>query len=356
MQQLIMNNKIIRGVIDFTEDFSAKDVLYNREIAAGFFLNKMRNISVITRYHTEIFFQLAFKTPDELFLFKKPSDYLTKARFANRTFCPKEEEQLKKLIEEEKLEELAEKTWTIAQDTNLKDNTDKIKLFCILTAAYALAHHSPDEVGFDISPEQAERGYLGEPEPDKNGANELEFTSGNFVISRPVREQPYDIYLKRREAEKLLYSGEKITHIKLIADEHVDGRSNINLTLNIYGEDSDEPIQTEILARGEYRFINIVGEYPVLVHGVPKCGQTDNVLCYAEQYSGSYLTVELNGNCGKINHSHYSNRSEGLGGCGAVEIAFNNGHYIYLADDGIIHEKGKIPDATKRYASIDDYK
>ena len=72
MQQLVMNNKIIRGVIDFNENFSAKDVIFNRKIAAGFFINKFYYISPSTRYHVEMFLQLQFFTPPILAFFSKP--------------------------------------------------------------------------------------------------------------------------------------------------------------------------------------------------------------------------------------------------------------------------------------------
>lgn len=357
MQQLIMNKKIIRGVIDFTENFSAKDVLYSKEIAAGFFFNKLRNISLITQYHSEIFRIVCLEeTPYILSRFKKPSDYMTKTKFAHSIkWDSDDKKQLEELMSEEKFKKLAERTWKIAQGTNLEDATEKAKLFCLLTAAYALARRSPDEEGFKIDSDQAERAYLGEPEPDKNDVKELELTGGSTVVRIPAREQPYEIHLKRSEAAKRLKEGSRITHIKLVADEHIIGYDDVCLTLEIFDENSSEPKQTVTLAGGEYIFINIVDEYPVLVHSVPKSVQTGNVLCYSEQHSESCLIIELTESGGIINHTKYCNRSEGLGGRKAVELTYDNGRCIYLSDDGKIHGKGIISDESKRYAAIEDY-
>ncbi|MBR6619566.1 MAG: hypothetical protein IKK85_04425 [Clostridia bacterium] len=357
MQQLVMNKKIIRGAIDFAENFSAKDVLFNRNIAAGFFVNKLYYISPTTRYHTEMFLQLQFFTPYILASFSKPSDYLTEAKFARGECSDEKRKQLQRLMEEEKLLELAEKTWAIAQATGLEDSIEKIKLFCMLTAAYALARRSPDENGFEISPEQAECAYLGKPEPDSSiGAKELIFTEVDTVINLPAREQPYEIHLQRSEAVKLLENGSRITHKKLIAAPHIDGRNGVSLTMHIYSENSNE-FTVINLAVGEYRFINAVGEYPVLVHTAPKCGLTDDILSYAEQYPGSYVTVRLTENGGTIDDSQYKDRANaGLGkGTSAVEFAFEKGHYVYLTPDGFIRRKVCSSEKNKRYAAIEDY-
>ncbi len=356
MQQLVMNKKIIRGAIDFAEYFSAKDVLFNRNIAAGFFVNKLYHISLTTRYHTEMFLQLQFFTPDILASFNKPSDYLTEANFARNGYLYEKRKQLQSLMEEEKILELAEKNWAIAQATGLAD-IEKTKLFCMLTAAYALARHSPDEKGFEISHEQAEHAYLGKPEPDANlTEKKLVFTADDTVINIPVRELPYEIHLQRSEAVKLLENGSRITHKKLLATPHAEGRDGVNLTLHIYSENNSE-FTVINLAIGECRFINVVGEYPVLVHPVPKCGQTGNILSYAEQFPGSYVMVCLNENGATIDDSRYKDRvSAGLGkGTNAVEFVFEKGHYVYLTPDGFIQRKGASTVGIRCYAAIEDY-
>jgi len=355
MQQLVMNKKIIRGVIDFKENFSAKDVLFNRNIAAGFFVNKFYYISPSTRYHAEMFLQLQFFTPPILAFFSKPSDYLIEANFARLDLSDEKKKQLQKLLEEEKLLELAEKTWEIAQGTSFEDNIDKIKLFCMLTAAYALARRSPTEEGFKITPEQAERAYLGELETDVNlTLKDIKFSATDTVISLPVRAEPYEIHLQRSEAVSRLENGSRITHKKLIAAPHLQGRNHLKLTLHIYNGSDYTAMELNI---GEYIFLNAVDSCPVLVHPIPACGQTGDILCYAEQYEESYLTVRLTESGGKIYDNNYRNRrNDNISSKSAVEFIFNaKGHYIYLAPDGKIHERDKETDAQKRYAAIEDY-
>lgn len=353
MQQLTMNGEIIGGLIDFTEKFSPIDVLYKKEVAVGFFLNKLCNLSEITKYHTEMFFTLLRDTPNQLEQFENPSCYLTK----NILFYYNDDlEKLKPLMEKEGFTALAKSTWNIAQGTKL-EAIDRAKLFCLLTAAYALALHTPDEDGFKITPEQAEKAYLGKYETDENNAKELlELSAETDVVRLRVRDKPYKLILKRGEAVKHLENGSKITHIKLIADKHISGRNNVSLTLNIfYNEKDSEPMRTVILAEGEYRFINIVGEYPVLVHlpVPPEYRKNANTVCYAEKFSGNYLSVELEGNLGKID-SAKSNYD--LSEFTAVEIAFaENGNYIYLDNEGIICEQNRTTDYSKHYASIEDY-
>lgn len=353
MQQLTMNGEIIKGLIDFTEKFSPIDVLYKKEIAAGFFFNKLYNLSEITRYHTEMFFAILRNTPNQLEWFENPSCYFT----INILFYVSDDlEKIRPLMETEEFGTLAKTTWDIAQGTNL-EAIDKVKLFCLLTAAYSLALHTPDEEGFKITSEQAEKAYLGKFETDESNEKELlELSSETNVVKLRVRDKPYKLILKRSEAVKYLENGGEITHIKLIADKHISGRNNVSLTLNIfYNEKDSEPMQTEILAEGEYRFINIAGECPVLVHPpVPqKYRENDNTVCYAEKSNKNYLRVVLKENLGRIDSTE---STYDLNGDTAVEIAFaENGNYIYLNKDGIICELNKFSDYSKHYASIEDY-
>ncbi len=358
MQQLVMNNRIIRGVIDYIENFSADNILRNKNIAAGFFLNKMRHISPLTEYHTEIFFQLMYMTPAELRLFKKPSDYMTLATFAQHSITGNSLIELKKLMEEEKLNVLVESTWNIAQGTNL-ENIEKIRLFCLLTSAYGLAQHSPDDKGFEITSEQAERAYLESPEPESEVVKEIAFSSDCINIEKPARNEPYEIYLKGREASELLKNGSIITHKKLTAIPHQYGVQGVNVTLHIYNEDSSTPI-VRILKPHEYVYINTVNEIPVLVqHIIPTDKQDGTILCYAEEYPKSYITVKLNkNNKGIIDDSNDRNHmSNGLGGYSAVEIIFDKkrSQYIFLDNKGNIYDKGKTPNEEKCYATIEDY-
>ena len=204
MQQLLMNKKIIRGVIDYKDNFSANDVLRHRVIAGGFFLNKMRHISILTEYHTEMFFRVLFSTPLEFSLFlRNPSAYLTPSRVSFPKFTNEKMTEIKKLMEEEKLDVLVKKTWKIAEGTTL-ENTEKARLFCLLTAAYGLAQRSPDEKGFEITSAQAELAYLGKPEPEQEIIKEIVFPVGEFNVEIPARNQPYEIHLKCNEATELL--------------------------------------------------------------------------------------------------------------------------------------------------------
>ncbi len=356
MQQLVMNKKIIRGVIDYKDNFSANDVLRNRVIAGGFFLNKMRHISILTEYHTEMFFRVLFSAPPELSLFlRTPSAYLTPSRVSFPTFTDKKKRELKKLMEEEKLDVLVKKTWEIANETTLED-IEKAKLFCLLTAAYALAQHSPYEKEFEITSAQAELAYLGKPEPEQEKPKEIAFTAADFNVELPARKEPYEIHLKCSEATEQLKKGATITHRKLTAKKHIYGKTDVNVTLHIYDEADGAP-SIITLNPFELVFVNTVGEYPVLVHPRPEpvCEQDGSILSCAEQFEGSYLTVRLNkDNKGIIDDSKYLDRSDCIGGQEAAEIYFDN-HYIYLSPNGTIHEKHTATDKTKRYATIKDY-
>lgn len=356
MQQLIMNNQVIRGVPDYHDYFSAKDVLYSKTVAAGFFANRMQHLSLSAKFHTEVFLQLQYITPVHLKLYKKPEDYLDQATFVYGFWSLNRKNLLKELTKAEKLTKLTKETWKIAQATSLENDTEKIRLFCMLTAAYALAGRFPKEKGFDITSEQAERAYLGIPEPDTADTDVFSFDFSENEITLPVREQPYEIRLKRKQAVKLLEKGKEITHKKLIAGKHISGRNNVKLVLHVYGEDSTAPIQIEELDEGECRFVNVVGKHPVLVHPTPACGQTGDILCFAEQYPGSYLTLKLTESGGKIDDSKYEdNISDWLENVSAAEIKFSDECRIYLTADGIIHMKNLAPDKEKRYAAIDDY-
>ena len=263
--------------------------------------------------------------------------------------------QLQKLLTDERVEDIAKETWEIAQKTSLEDSVDKIKLFCMLTAAYALARRSPAEEGFKITSEQAELAYLGEPETDANlTLKKIEFSTADTVITLPVRAEPYEIHLQRSEAVSRLENGSKITHKKLIAAPHLQGRNHLKLTLHIYNGSDYTAMELNI---GEYIFLNAVDSCPVLVHPIPACGQTGDILCYAEQYEESYLTVRLTESGGKIYDNNYRNRrNDNISSKSAVEFIFNaQGHYIYLAPDGKIYEKDKTNNSQKHYAAIEDY-
>lgn len=357
MQQLLMNKKIIRGVIDYSENFSAKDVLRDRVIAGGFFLNKMRHISILTEYHTEMFFRVLFSDPPELSLFlRDPSAYLTPTRVSFPKFTNEKMTEIKKLMEEEKLGELVEKTWKIADGTSL-EGIEKARLFCLLTAAYGLACRSADEEGFEITSAQAELAYLGKPEPEPEVIKEIAFPADDFNIEIAARKQPYEIHLRCSEATELLKNGTAtITHKKLTAGKHVHGKMGVNVTLHIYNENDSEPSTVE-LKPYEYVFINTVGEYPVLVHPRPEpvCIQDGSILSCAEKFKGSYLTVRLGENSeGVIDDSKYADKDDGLDGFPAVEICFKK-HYIYLDPEGFIHEKHMTTDKTERYVTIKEY-
>lgn len=354
MQQLVMNKKIIRGVIDFTENFNAMDILRNRETAGGFLFNRMRHISPLTEYHTEIFFQLLYRTPVELELIKKPSDYLTALNFIYRHWSDSKKSELKKLMEKEKLCELVKTIWEIVQETKL-DEKEKIKLFCLLSAAYGLAKHTPDDEGFGITPEQAANAYRRLSEAESEEIKEIEFSDD--VISIPARVTPYKIYLNQDEALKLLEKDTeiKITHKKIVAQKHIQGVQEMTVELEIHGRNGQ--ITFRSLKPGETAFINAVNEFPVLVHPEPECGQNKdcNILSYAENYQGSYLTIKLdNENNGKIDDTNYIEYAgKGLNGESAAEVCFDGG-YIYLSPDGIIHDENRNTDNTK-HVTIEDY-
>lgn len=373
MQILKMKKEIIKDCRDYRRYFSPSDVLYNKETASFFFCHRFSHLSAAGSYHAELFFQVVHMNPLDLYDFNEPSDYLT-ADFAARGNETREKrEQLEKLLEDEGVPSLAEKTWNIAQQTALPPR-DKEKLFLLLTAAYALASVSPDNAEYSITPVEAENAYLKKKE--KRAVDTLSYLLKGKI---PVSERPYDIVLRHSKAEKLLEKGEKIVPVKLIATDHIQGAQNVDAKLNIYIENQPKPIRRITVKKGDYIYINFVGDCPVHVHPTESktangtaerqqnkliytafgeteiidCSRFDVICLAAEATAKGFIYISENG----IEESNYSRKDDSwLQGNNAVEVTFINGRYVYLTPEGKVRTKLKTDKTEKKYITLSKFR
>lgn len=370
MQQLKMKKRIIKGVRDYCRYFSPAELIYNRKTAALFLCNRFSHLSDTCQYHTEIFFKVVFLSPLDKYEFNEPSDYVEGGFVTDHCDTVGQMQRLITLMQEENIPAIAGTTWKIADGTSLPSD-DKIKLFLLLTAAYALAHVSPDDEEYSITSQQAENAYLKKKEEEKVDINSL-LLAGRI----PANEEPYNIILRYDEAEKLLEEGATIEPRKVVAVPHAQGVRNVDVKLDIYSENQQEPLSRITVKTGDYIYINFVGDCPVLVHPTESrtdigtaqrqgntltysafgkmqqsidCSKFDVICLAAEDIGRGFLFVSKDG----IEDGCYSRKSESLL-CGnrCAEIVFINGSYVYLTPKGEIRTKLDFNNTDKKFITL----
>lgn len=257
MRQFFMNGRAITSPMRFREFFDPRELLRDRELAAGFCIQQFRGLSPISYYHAELLYiaaclkPLTHREPDSE-IFCAYTDFLVGLGSEIQT-------TVKKHLAKKSSRKLREGLWQLVQETSLEPE-DRNRLFLLLTAAYSMAARTMESC--PLTAREAEEAYLRQEPVQKVHDPWLTFDdSGNDVLLE-ASETPYKI-LMASGARELLAQGHPITHRKFIALPHAQGDTDIPLTLEFYRSPEQPPYQRAKVAVGDYRYFNFVKNIPV---------------------------------------------------------------------------------------------
>lgn len=271
MGQFMMRGMAITGYMRFREHFCPKDLLRQRELAAGFLYQHVMPWSDKEMFHSRVFWAAVFK---EMELLEAPDDYrgLLYGYIELKTYAKKKRWAMdwERPVQTKRKEDL----WALAQATSLEE-PDKSRLFCLLMAGYSLADRSLESC--PLTYQEAEAAYR-RVRSAPEAADSWQTFSGEGEITLAARKEPYRILLGQGAWEKLK-KGESIRQRKITAGSHAQGNSNVPVTLMLYKTPEDPAPREMTVYAGDYRYANFVGEIPVWIH--PVC--QDSASCRMER-------------------------------------------------------------------------
>ena len=383
MRQFLMNGKAITSPMRFREFFDPRDLLRNRELAAGFVIQQFRMLDPRSLYHSLIFYVAACRMDCILpgnFPFHTAEMYRMNDGLLNG-YSLETQEFAKKDVSSAASRQLRESLWQLLQETKL-ELADQIRLFHLLTAAYSLARKTLESC--PLTPEEAEDAYLRREPVKKVQSAWLTFDDREEDISLRASEEPYKI-LMVGSARELLAQGHPITPRKFRALRHAQGDANVPLTLELYNSPDEPPYRRIKIAVGDYRYFNFVKNLPVHYHPREVRVSADGTVAAALKRDGKKLiysrsnaapqtmvipdslalygfALEKNASgfilltSDGVKYNNYSGRNEFfyLPKKDIVEVAFRGSECLLLDKNGHVHALGGTYSYPHRVVSLDD--
>lgn len=318
MRRLMMRGMAITGVRRFQEYFCPRDLLRQREVAAGFLYLHFRNLSAVDLYHAEVFYDNVFTPPEVSFPLMIPQEY-TQVMAARSELERHEKPILNRYFLEPETMDRMQACWKLAQAAGL-DDVETGKLYCLLMAGYSLAEKTLPEC--PITPEEARLAYQRRESAEEE--SRWLRVSATGTVALEARQAPYRI-LMGQDAESRLEKGAEITPRKILALPHAQGNHAVPVTLELYASAEDPQPRTVQVYAGDYRYMNFVEDIPVLLHPVVQ----ETPACRVERRDRDFY-YEHKGNPGKSRV--YRNVELEIIGFAAEE---NAAGYLLLTDKGL---------------------
>lgn len=265
MQQFKMKGMAITGPMRYREYFSPAELLWQKEMAAGFFYQHFRHLADVCMYHAEMFYLAAFleKGYEEIIDFFTFRGYypvgVVSENMENNSYLQRN--LLKQHFQDSKRQELLKDMWELSRSTTALTPGEQNRLFCLLTAGYALAGKTPEQC--PITPEDAQNAFLRRSKTEPEGAW-LTF-SGLGDIHLEAKDKPYRVLMKLGARERL-QAGECITQRKIVALPHAQNSTGVPVTLQLYRDAEDPAPQVVTIDVGDYCYANFVDTVPVWFH------------------------------------------------------------------------------------------
>jgi len=267
MRQFKMKGMAITGYMRYREYFSPTELLQQKEIAAGFFYQHFRLLEDVCKYHVEMFYLTAFmKKEDELLLYFSsfrgyfPVDMVIQNMDVNgisylrRTL-------LKQHFQDVKQQKQLKALWELSRKAAALTPGEQNRLFCLLTAGYALAGTTMEQC--PITPEEAQNAFLRKSKSEPEGAWLTFSDSGDIRLE--ARDKPYRVLMKLGARERL-HAGACITQRKFVALNHAQSSTGVPVTLHLYTGTEDPNPQVVTIDAGDYCYANFVDTVPVWFH------------------------------------------------------------------------------------------
>jgi len=282
MQLLKMRGYAITDAIRFITWFSPGDLLRSRELAAGFLKQHFGNISLLYRFHADIFWGCVFAKRKQDFRLKDPFGYNTHIYgYINLEY--RQKQLVGELLDEEDHSRRLAQLWDLSLKAGL-EKADRCILFCLLTAGYALAGKTLEDC--PLSPEEARQAYLRQEPRQQTEETWLVFPDSG-EIRLEARNKPYRVLLKEGAQERLR-AGLPIRPRKLIATAHAQGNNDVPVTLELYTSREDQAPRRVVFYSGDYRYANFVGNVPVYFHNVTQ----ETAACRMERRGNSLVCLD----------------------------------------------------------------
>lgn len=285
MRPFKMQEYAITDAIRFREYFSPRELLENRELAAGFVNQHFGNLSIVYRYHADVFFNTVFS---------KATDPVTNGNSYYELLSGhiRLTEKWKRILVKQELNNPEQKKrttelWELVQKTSLSEEGQSA-LFCLLASGYSMAGKDLDSC--PLTAQEAEDAYLRRKTAEEPADRWLRFAESGDICLR-ARKEPYRILMKQGAAA-LLQNGICITHRKLTALPHIQGNNGIPVILELYAFPEDPEPRRIIFYAGDYRYANFVGTVPVWFHPVH---QESEACCMERRGSGITCTEKRKG-------------------------------------------------------------
>lgn len=254
MKLFYMNGIRIDSTRRFRAAFSPTDLLWQRELAAGFAMQQLGLFSACANYHSWMLYQAVFHweslfpTPPDSFRCYTQADVIRITQ--PQTDAPEGRALLRSL-------------WQLSRQAGL-DAREQPRLFCLLAAAYFLAETTPEAV--PITPQEAEAAYR--REESAAPAEDWYQLPAEGEIVLPARDQPYRLRMDMDAARQLLRDGHPIVPRRIVAVPHWEGVATLPVLLELHRSENDPAPLRVTIQPGDYRFCNCVRQIPVYVHPV----------------------------------------------------------------------------------------
>lgn len=267
MQQFKMKGMAITGPMRFREYFSPAELLRQKEMAAGFFYQHFRHLADVCKYHTEMFYLVAFmeKEAEQIIDFSSfrgycPVDVVIENMDVNGISYLRRN-LLKQHFQDAKQQKLLKELWELSRKAAALTPGEQNRLFCLLTAGYALAGKTVEQC--PITPEDAQNAFLRKSKTEPERAW-LTFSDAG-EIRLEARDTPYRVLMKLGARERL-QAGACITQRKIVALPHAQSSTGVPVTLQLYRDTEDPAPQEVTIDVGDYCYANFVDTVPVWFH------------------------------------------------------------------------------------------
>lgn len=267
MRQFKMKGMAITGPVRYQTYFSPTELLWQKELAAGFFYQSFRCQKDVYNYHSEMFYLAAFmeRNEEDLIAFSTFRGYyplgLVIANMDAKGGSYLRRTLLKQHFQDVKQQKLLKDIWELSRQATALSPGEQNRLFCLLTAGYALAEKTPEQC--PITPEAAQNAFLRKSKAQTQGQWLTFSDTGDIYLE--AKDTPYRVLLGL-DARERLQAGACITQRKLVALPHAQSSAGVPVTLQLYRDAEDPAPRLITVAVGDYCYANFVDSVPVFFH------------------------------------------------------------------------------------------
>ena len=265
MGQFKMKGMAITGPMRYREHFSPAELLWQKEVAAGFLYQHFRLLPDESMYHAEMFYLAAFMEEEDeplIDFFSFRGYYpvgVVSENMSDNSYLRKI--LLKQHFQDPKQQKLMKDMWELSRKAAALTPGEQNRLFCLLTAGYALAEKTVEQC--PITPEDAQNAFLRKTGTEPEGAW-LTFSNAG-EIRLEARDTPYRVLMKQGARERMR-AGADIVQRKIVALSHAQSSAGVPVTLWLYRDMEDPAPRTVTIDVGDYCYANFVDTVPVFFH------------------------------------------------------------------------------------------